>query len=102
MSYTCLKLLPSSRDELYNQVKSFGLLAGWEFKGDHMTINLGNPTNEDQHLINEEAEFIVTCDAFGINPKAVALRVSGINRLQPGKSDELVPCYVPPFPKSTV
>lgn len=98
MSYTCLKLIPSAKDGLFHEVKNSPFFSGWTFWGDHMTINLGNPTNEDQHLINEEAEFIVTCDAFGLTSKAFALRVSEIARLQLGSSTEFVPFYTPPFP----
>lgn len=56
--YTAAILTPESGEKLYNEMKSI-IPEGWTVNCHHMTINLGNPHELIQNMLNKKTELLV-------------------------------------------
>jgi len=80
ISYSAVVLDETSRDKLLNIVKNI-IPEGWEVIANHMTICLGELSEDLKHYIGHSAKLFVT--GIGINNKAFAARVEGFYSKKP-------------------
>jgi tRNA nucleotidyltransferase/poly(A) polymerase len=74
ISYTCVLLDDKSRQAIANEFKR-DMPLGWEWICDHMTIKLGELSDEDKHLLGRKVTLKI--NSFGVDDNVMAIGVSG-------------------------